>query len=204
MAETHIQLYHFEACPYCEKVRRTLRLLGLEYESHLVDPTDRSEVRKISGQSLVPVLVDGDTVVNDSTAIIEYLDHHYGDDHDLIPGELSRRGEAYILNRFGEDTWGELTYRAALEVDTDGNDLDDAGRKALQEAINREASILDDFLDGKTYAAGETLTMADIALSAFISRITEYTDFTVPEAFENVWNWYQRITSEVGGPVPVE
>jgi len=204
MAEKQIHLYHFEACPYCEKARRTLRLLGLDYESHLVDPKDRSVVRKISGQPLVPVLVDGDTVVNDSTTIIEYLDRQYGNDHHIIPAELSQRGEAYILNRFGEDTWGELTYRAALEVDTDGNDLDDASRKALQEAINREASLLDDFLDGKTYAVGETLSMADIALSAFMSRILEYSDFTVPESFENVWNWYQKMEAEVGSPVAAD
>ena len=204
MANAAIQLYHFEECPYCEKARRTLRLLGMNYESHIVDPKDRSEVKRISGQPLVPVLVDGETVVNDSTAIIEYLNHHYAGDRDIIPAEPSLRGEAYILNRFAEEAWGELTYRAELEIDTEGHDLDDAGRKALQEAINREASVLDDFFDGRTYAVGDTISMADIAISSFISRLTEFSDFTVPDSFENLWSWYRRIDTEVGEPVPVE
>lgn len=72
-----IELYHFEGCPYCEKVRRVLRDYDLDWVSHEIDPTDRSEVERISGQRLVPVIVDGDTVVNDSTEIIKYLDKHY-------------------------------------------------------------------------------------------------------------------------------
>jgi glutathione S-transferase len=72
-----IELYHFKGCPYCEKVRRALGDHGLDWVSHEIDPADRSEVKRISGQRLVPVIVDGDTVVNDSTEIIRYLDKHY-------------------------------------------------------------------------------------------------------------------------------
>lgn len=203
MEPTKIQLYHFEECPYCEKVRRTLRFLGIEYESHIVDPKDRSEVKKISGQRLVPVIVDGETVVYDSTAIIEYLDHHYAGDRSIIPAELSLRGEAYIFNRFAEEAWGDLTYRAQLELDPDGENLDDPGRKALQEAINREASILNDFFDGRTYAVGDMISLADIALSSFISRLSGFSDFGIPGSFENLWDWYRQIESEVGESVAV-
>lgn len=69
----NLRLYHFEACPYCEKVRRVLRELGLQYESLEIDPKDRSPVEEVSGQPLVPVLVDGERVVVDSTRIVEHL-----------------------------------------------------------------------------------------------------------------------------------
>ncbi|MDY6764541.1 MAG: glutaredoxin, partial [Halobacteria archaeon] len=52
-----IKLYQTPGCFYCAKVRKKLEELGLEYESIQVSPT-REEVRKISGQTQVPVLVD--------------------------------------------------------------------------------------------------------------------------------------------------
>ncbi|MGZ8716476.1 MAG: glutathione S-transferase N-terminal domain-containing protein, partial [Gaiellaceae bacterium] len=42
-----------------------------------VDPADRSAVEAVSGQSLVPVLVDGDEVVTDSPAIVALLEERF-------------------------------------------------------------------------------------------------------------------------------
>ena len=40
--------------------------------------SQRTEVLEISGQTSVPVLVDGDTVLDDDDVIIPYLDRTYG------------------------------------------------------------------------------------------------------------------------------
>ena len=50
-----LKLYHFEACPYCEKVRGTLRRMDLRYESVEIDPSDRAAVKAVSGQELTPL-----------------------------------------------------------------------------------------------------------------------------------------------------
>ena len=74
-----IKLYQFERCPYCTKVRGTLEGKGIEYEKIEVplDREERTELLEVSGQYMVPVLVDGDTVLKDSSAIIDYLNDKY-------------------------------------------------------------------------------------------------------------------------------
>ncbi len=77
MAET-IKIYQLENCPYCRRVKDTLEAKGLAYEKIEVDSDDmRSELKEISNQSLVPVIVDGEVVMNDSQKIIDYLNDHY-------------------------------------------------------------------------------------------------------------------------------
>ena len=77
-----LELYQFEGCPFCARVREALDALGLDYIVRSVphDPTARSRVIALSGQPLVPVLVDPDrkVVLPDSKAIIAYLKTTYG------------------------------------------------------------------------------------------------------------------------------
>ncbi len=57
-----------------ERVALALAHKGLPVTWVDVDPGDRSAVRALSGQDLVPVLEAGDEVVADSTAILRWLD----------------------------------------------------------------------------------------------------------------------------------
>ena len=74
-----IELYETAYCPYCDVVKEQLEELNLEYTTILVPSPQhqRQIVQDISGQSLVPVIVDGDEVINDSRRIIEYLSQKY-------------------------------------------------------------------------------------------------------------------------------
>lgn len=74
-----LTLYQFEACPYCQTVRQKLSDMEMTYISVCVSPehVERGAVRRVSGQSQVPVLVDGDTVLTDEQDIIPYLERNY-------------------------------------------------------------------------------------------------------------------------------
>ena len=79
-----LELYELEGCPFCVKVKAKLEDLDLAYESHTVPRAhrDRDEVRAVSGQTGVPVLVDPDNGVEgmaESAAIVSYLEETYGD-----------------------------------------------------------------------------------------------------------------------------
>lgn len=79
----HIELYELKGCPYCAKVRKKLDELELEYESHIVPASHarRDEVREISGQTGVPVLVDREHGVEgmpESADIVAHLEETYG------------------------------------------------------------------------------------------------------------------------------
>jgi len=78
-----LKLYSLTGCPYCAKVERKLDALDLEYERHSVSLLRfrRSEVKEVSGQSGVPVLVDsenGVTGMAESADIVAYLERTYG------------------------------------------------------------------------------------------------------------------------------
>ncbi|WP_339515495.1 glutathione S-transferase family protein [Pseudomonas sp. RL_15y_Pfl2_60] len=62
--------------PYCWRVRLALAHKGLPFTANPLRFTDK-EPLACSGQNLVPVIRDGETVVNDSVAIFEYLDATY-------------------------------------------------------------------------------------------------------------------------------
>jgi glutathione S-transferase len=76
-------LYELEGCPYCAKVTNKLADLGLEYNSIKVPRShaDRTEVKEVSGQTGVPVLVDEEHGVEgmpESNDIVAYLEETYG------------------------------------------------------------------------------------------------------------------------------
>lgn len=75
-----LEVYQFEGCPYCSKVRSKLTELGIDFIARQADKNDRSRVEEVSGQTNVPVLVDPntDTVMPESDDIVDYLEEHYG------------------------------------------------------------------------------------------------------------------------------
>lgn len=73
-----IQLYALDGCPYCEEVHDALEGADIEYETEWVDAlhSHRDEVKRVSGQRAVPVLVD-DTrgvTMGESAKILNYVD----------------------------------------------------------------------------------------------------------------------------------
>jgi len=78
--EEMLEVYQFEGCPFCSKVRSKLTDLKIDFIARQVDKNDRSRVEEVSGQTNVPVLVDSntDTVMPESDDIVEYLEEHYG------------------------------------------------------------------------------------------------------------------------------
>jgi glutathione S-transferase len=82
MSEPQITLYRLQACPYCERVVRTLDEYDLDYRSRFVEPMhgDRNVVKRISGKRTVPAIVDERTGVtmSESANIVDYLTKTYG------------------------------------------------------------------------------------------------------------------------------
>lgn len=76
-------LYELPGCPFCAKVKNKLSELGLEYESREVPRShgERTEVKDVSGQTGVPVLIDeehGVDGMSESDDIVAYLEKTYG------------------------------------------------------------------------------------------------------------------------------
>lgn len=75
-------LYSLPGCPFCARVKQKLDALDLTYETRTVPGphSQRTEVKEISGQTNVPVLVDdanGIDALPESSDIIQYLEETY-------------------------------------------------------------------------------------------------------------------------------
>lgn len=73
-----LTLYALDGCLYCEAVHDALTEDGIGYETVWTEPlhSDRNEVRRVSGQRQVPVLVDPDRGVTmaESEHIVKYIE----------------------------------------------------------------------------------------------------------------------------------
>lgn len=89
-----LRFWELAPSPNNTKVRMALRFKGIDFEPVPVDYADRSAVVAVSGQELAPVIEDRGIVLNDSEAILQYLDASYRETPRLFPATRSGRREA--------------------------------------------------------------------------------------------------------------
>jgi glutaredoxin len=74
-------LYHMQACPFCVKVRRHARSLGLNLPMRDIrkDPAAADELVRLGGQDQVPCLrIGGSQWMYESSDINDYLTKRFG------------------------------------------------------------------------------------------------------------------------------
>ena len=74
-----LTLYHFEACPYCQRVRDylTKENITVPMKDTHKNPAFRDELIKIGGKSQVPCLVIDGKTLYESLDIIEWFKKNY-------------------------------------------------------------------------------------------------------------------------------
>lgn len=93
--------------PFCWRARMALAHKGLAVETV---PWHFTEKDKLPTPNVgrVPVIVDGDTVVHDSSAIADYLETRYPDRPSLFGGEIGRALARFVQN------WTETVLQTGL------------------------------------------------------------------------------------------
>ncbi|XP_057999095.1 glutathione S-transferase 2-like [Hevea brasiliensis] len=93
-----LKLYSYWRSSCSTRVRIALNLKGLSFDYVAVNMAkgehSTAEYLKLNPLGYVPVLVDGDTVVFDSFAILMYLDDKYPQ-HPLLPHDLQKKAINY-------------------------------------------------------------------------------------------------------------
>jgi glutathione S-transferase len=83
--------------PFCWRARMALAHKGLEVETVPWRFTEKGKL-PAPNDGRVPVIVDGGTVVHDSSAIADYLEERYADRPSLFPGEAARGLTKFVQN----------------------------------------------------------------------------------------------------------
>jgi glutathione S-transferase len=159
-----LALYAHPFSSYCQKVLVALyeNDVPFEYRS-LEDPSALAELKARWPFARFPVLVDDGRTVVESTIIIEHLMLTRGGRVRWLPGDPLEALEVRFLDRFFDNdvmTAMQKPVFAALRQDSARRDeaLAEASR-----ALELAYGWLEQRLEGRTWAAGETLSLADCA-----------------------------------------
>ncbi len=69
-----IQLFHYVHCPFCVRIRMALGFLQVPYESIVLSYDDEETPVQLTGKKMLPIMRDGDRVMNESLDIIAFVD----------------------------------------------------------------------------------------------------------------------------------
>ena len=121
-----LELHQFRHSAFCLKVRMALQSKGLSFREVEVTPgIGQIAVFRLSGQRQVPVLVDGDHVVADSSAICRYLET-LEPVPVLIPDEPRLRAQVELMEDWADTTLAAAARAALLQAAVDDPLLRDA------------------------------------------------------------------------------
>lgn len=160
-----IRLFGFPLSLNTERVALALAHKGLPTEVVVVDPADRSPVRRVSGQDLVPVIEEDGVVVHDSTEILRYLEQHHPELH-LFPHERSRREEMEVFLDWFNGVWKRppnLIFMEEEKAAPDPERITTWGR-GMERSLDRFEALL----SGRAYLMGDDFSAADCAAWPFL------------------------------------
>ena len=121
-----LELHQFRHSAFCLKVRMALQSKGLSFREVEVTPgIGQIAVFRLSGQRQVPVLVDGDHVVADSSAICRHLET-LEPAPALIPMEPRLRAQVELIEDWADTTLAAAARAALLQAAVDDPLLRDA------------------------------------------------------------------------------
>ena len=187
-----MRLYRANFSTNAERVALALAHKGIEVESTYISYEDRSEVERVSGQPLVPVLVHDDKVVVDSMQIIGYLEQLVPS-APLYPSDEARFAEMLIFIDWFNRVWKLAPNRIELELSSEEPD------HMLITRLGREmAAALDGFeqlLTGRQFLFGSEFSAADCAAFPFL----KYALGRAPadnELFHQILDDYQELEQE--------
>ena len=189
-----IKLYDFPQSPNCQKVKLVLAEKELSYETVFVDLMNNAQrsadFLRLNPYGKVPVLIDEEEVIYDSTIINEYLDDEYPHPP-LMPTESDERARARLFEDFADNSFVPQSNVLATELSKAAEQADAEQIQRYRSDLVRVLEFLDRHLEGKEYLV-QTFSLADVA---FIPRLLVLAPLgvTVPDSLENVVAWIERL-----------
>jgi glutathione S-transferase len=158
--------------PYVRKVLVCLEIKGIAYEvDHIVPFFGDDRFSRLSPLRRIPVLVDGDLVLSDSSVICQYIEDRQPAPA-LLPVDIRDRARARWLEEFADTRMGDvfiwrLFNQIAIRPSVWGEKGD---RELVDRTLKEDVPAVLDYLEAEAPAEGfrfGTLSLADIAIAAF-------------------------------------
>lgn len=192
-----MKLYYAPASGPARRVRITAILLGINLETEVVDVLrgagQQPEFLRLNPNGKVPTLVDGDFVLWESNAIMQYLAGKCPGTA-LYPDDIRARAD---ITRW--QSWHLAHFGPAVAVYVAENLFkplrglapDTAALAKVEVEFNRYAKVIDDHLSTRTWLLGDTLTLADI--SAGTGLMYAEAGRVPLGAYPNIRRWFSQL-----------
>jgi glutathione S-transferase len=193
-----MKLYHNPMSPNVRRVRLTAATLGLELEEKRLDfakgEHKNPEYLALNPNGAVPTLVDGDFVLTESRAIMQYLASKKPESG-LLPRDEAARADVTRWQFWDASHFSPHLAALAFEKLLKGMmGLGDPDAGKIQDALNsfrRFGAVLNKRLEGRQYVVGSALTIADLTLASSL-MYSKQAEVPVSE-FPHVQAWFSRM-----------
>ncbi|WP_233840738.1 glutathione S-transferase family protein [Dyella sp. 2HG41-7] len=172
--------------PYVRKALVCLELKGLDYEVDPIAPfVGNDEFSRLSPLRRIPVLIDGDLILNDSSVICQYLEDKHPTPS-LYPVDVADRAKARWLEEYADTHLADvLIWRMFYQVAVRRHVFQEqADESIVQRARDVEIPAALDYLetqlpeDGFIFGA---LSIADISIACYF-RTASFVRYVVDPA----------------------
>ncbi|WP_086930754.1 glutathione S-transferase family protein [Agarilytica rhodophyticola] len=187
-----IKLYFNPLSGHAHRPWAMLKLLNIEFEEVLLDffkgEHKTPEFLKINPLGQLPVMVDGDTVLRDSTAALVYLALQYDPSRQWLPVDPIRAAEVqqWLAISTREVFEGPGTARM-IKIFNVPRDYDEAVKKT----DHLFTSLFEARLKDNDWLVGDHPTIADVSNYGYIAAVTEG-DVDL-KAYPNIYAWVKRL-----------
>ncbi|CAD6242338.1 GSCOCT00012635001.2-RA-CDS [Cotesia congregata] len=190
-------LYSTDLSPPCRAVLMAARVINLNLDvretSLLKNEHKTEQFLKLNPQHTIPTIDDDGFILWDSHAIIRYLVSKYAKDDFLYPKDLQKR--AIIDQRLHFE--GELLFvRLRNIVRPIFYKQTNKFNEELVNLVHEACEMLDKFLEGKKWLAGDNFTLADISC---VSTVSSYPVLLSLDKYKNIVAWLNKCENEIPG-----
>nr|XP_967147.1 PREDICTED: glutathione S-transferase 1-1 [Tribolium castaneum] len=188
-------LYMFQASSNVRAVLITAKAIDLKFNEKEIDFLHQDHLKpeylQLNPQHTIPTLVDDDFILWDSHAIMIYLVSKYAKNDALYPADLKKRAVIHQRLHFESGVLAVQMRNFAFAVlYEDKTTIDQKDKDAIQESY----AIMETFLEGKNWMAGDSVTIADYSLVATVSTLNAFVSIDT-EKYQKLAKWVQRCES---------
>lgn len=195
------RLYQYALCPFSRKVRLQLAEKQIAHELHDVLPWEHDPAyRQLSHTGQTPAMHDPERgiVLVDSRAICEFFEETVPE-HPLMLGSAEQRAEIRRLVAWFDETFYDQVTGPLLQgrVIAPVKPETDRAKASLAETQRHADAYLDEIgflLGSRTWLAGPTLSLADLAAAAQIS-VADYLGGLDWSGHDQAQTWYSVLRS---------
>jgi glutathione S-transferase len=184
-----LQLYRAPFSTNVERVALALAYKGLTVDSVMIDYADRSPVEAVSGQPLVPVLVDDGVPISDSAEILRHLEGKWPEPA-LFPRDAGKRAEMDVFIEWFNEVWKGPPNAIEAELAAPRPDLARVVR--LGARMRAWLDVFEGLLDGRDHLLSDEFSAADCIAFPFLKFAT-IRDPADDEPFHVILERHQRL-----------